>query len=335
VGRAAVDRLEGEGAGISALAAQITGVAGTSGAEIQRNLLAQGITPEQQRAFARAGVDTKFKTLTSNDTQTKNLGVERVEERSLNLAEKSGKGAAITASGITKTTGKGLLLNRETGRHDVVDGTTVVDTEATGAMLANELQASNVELSRIKEALDNQNLSEADRKKYVTEQAEINARILGKDKQYQEATGKTYTDAILAAERKKTEAQIGSYLNNSGFQFTGDRTADLATLESLKLQSGMTDEIWNKLREQVRMYQGYDMQFDPMSDRPILLRRGAAVIGQTSDTAYFKDNTVGGGGGGAVASNNSNIVININGGDENRIFKIVQDAIRRNREAVV
>jgi len=333
-GRAVIDTLEGEGAGALAATAQVAGITDAhSGEQLKQKILQRGLSAEEIRSLERMGLDARYKDEVAKDEVKLGTGDRfgtQVKKgiRTLALGERLGQGGSVQADEVYETRRNVTDEKGEEMTYQRFGTVQEVKEEA-----ATEILKSNVELSKLKELMEREH-SPAKIEKLDKQAAEINAQILAKNKQYQDATGKTYTEAILAAEKKKTEAEIGSYLNQPDFAFTGNRSADLATLESLKTREGMTDDKWNELRGRVRMMQGFDMQFDPMSDRPILLRRGAAVIGQPYDTAYFKDNTVGGGGG-AVASNSSNIVININGGDENRIFKVVQDALRRNREAVV
>ena len=68
----------------------------------------------------------------------------------------------------------------------------------------------------------------------------------------------------------------------------------------------------------------------PDDPRPYLFRRGTLTIGQPQDTAILRDETRRGvasaGGGSSVASN---VVININGGDQRKVYNTVMDAMSK------
>jgi len=197
------------------------------------------------------------------------------------------------------------------------------------------IEKSNVRLSEIAEKLDDSNLSDAEISKLETERAQINAKILANSKAYQDATGKTFEEAILNAEKQKLVNRLNAELGGSSALTTDlDRKTALSKLSALK--KTMNQDEWDFLREDFRTVYGYDTMQSPnkkypetfpagalAKGSPVVLRGGAMTIGQPTDTVSMVDYSKGGGrgGGGGVVN------INIYGGDQSKVFKTVKNAI--------
>lgn len=112
-----------------------------------------------------------------------------------------------------------------------------------------------------------------------------------------------------------------------------DRNKALGYIKSLEgkigIDGGPTQEQFDLIRQQFRQYYAYNSQMGPDDPRPYLFRRGTLTIGQPQDTAILRDETrrgVASAGGGSVASN---VVININGGDQRKVYSTVMDAMSK------
>lgn len=333
-GRKSLDILSGEGSGALAAVARVLGLGeGSSGQGVMSQIFDKGITEEQKSQLKAMGLDVDLAKLSETQTQytsrpsyTTDLA-KRTELNRLNISETGGE--PVVSQFGTKTTSWQEFPKH--GRADMGGGKVVENSTTTeGAVLNLEedikrSEEQQLRLNEIAKILEGQNITEADRKKYTDEQANIEAEVLAKNKKYQDATGKTFSDAILSAEKQKLNTQIGNLLG-AGVTLGDDRSANRAIIERLRAAPNS-----ESLLAELPKYFATDMKFDPYDDRPILLRKGTATIGTSTDSAYFRDNTAGGSPVGGVGS--MNIHITINGGDENKVFRTVQDAIRRNREA--
>jgi hypothetical protein len=331
-GRKSLDILSGEGSGALAAVARVLGLGeGSSGQGVMSQIFDKGITEEQKSQLKAMGLDVDLAKLASETKftpqGTTSSGIDVTKDLTrLNISEAGG--APVISQLGTKTTswdastyGRGGIARKESTMKS--DSAVFSDLNLEEDIKRSEEQ--QLRLNEIAKILEDQTIPAADRLKYNEEQARIEAEVLAKNKKYQEATGKTFSDAILSAEKQKLNTQIGNLLG-AGVTLGDDRNANRAIIDRLRATPNS-----EALIAELPKYFATDMKFDPYDDRPILLRKGTATIGTSTDSAYFRDNTAGGSPVGGVGS--MNIHITINGGDENKVFRTVQDAIRRNREA--
>lgn len=331
-GRKSLDILSGEGSGALAAVARVLGLGeGSSGQGVMSQIFDKGITEEQKSQLKAMGLDVDLAKLASETKftpqGTTSSGIDVTKDLTrLNISEAGG--APVISQLGTKTTswdastyGRGGIARKESTMKS--DSAVFSDLNLEEDIKRSEEQ--QLRLNEIAKILEDQTITDADRRKYTDEKANIEAEVLAKNKKYQEATGKTFSDAILSAEKQKLNTQIGNLLGE-GVTLGEDRYNNRAIIERLRATPNS-----EALIAELPKYFATDMKFDPYDDRPILLRKGTATIGTSTDSAYFRDNTAGGSPVGGVGS--MNIHITINGGDENKVFRTVQDAIRRNREA--